>query len=227
MSTVHESHLHDNPVSAADGVGEEKDENCQPAGDEDIAVAEASHQGYFDFPPESFWVPKDSELDWFDQNATMQRKTSLKLGFSGAGGNRNHNNNKKNFSHRSFSTLNHKHKSSSLIALPKSQKSSGGGGGAEGNLRQNKAATATARLFRSRSAPGGKRALQQGVEPGSPKVSCTGRVRAKREGGKRTGLWKKLRTVLKNRLGAKRVVNKASSESAGSMGFESGRWSES
>nr|AWW16520.1 hypothetical protein [Ipomoea pes-caprae] len=225
MSTVHESHLHDNPVYAADGVGEE-DENCQRPGDEDVAaVAEASHQGYFDFPPESFWVPKDSEQDWFDQNATMQRKTSLKLGFSG--GNRNHNNNnnnKKTFSHRSFSTLNHKHKSSSLIALPKSQKSSAAAA-ADGNLRQNKAATA--RLFRSRSAPGGKRALQQGVEPGSPKVSCTGRVRAKREGGKRTGLWKKLRTVLKNRLGAKRVVNKASSESAGSMGFESGRWSES
>nr|GMC96105.1 Serine/threonine-protein kinase [Ipomoea batatas] len=107
------------------------------------------------------------------------------------------------------------------------RKSSAAGAGADGNLRQNKAATATARLFRSRSAPGGKRALQPGVEPGSPKVSCTGRVRAKREGGKRTGLWKKLRTVLKNRLGAKRVVNKASSESAGSMGFESGRWSES
>ncbi|CAH9113502.1 unnamed protein product [Cuscuta epithymum] len=192
------------------------DENYVAAGEEDGPQS----QTIFDFPPESFWVPKDSEQDWFHQNATMQRKSSFKLARFSVTGNCHHHHNSNPFSNRSLSTLNHHdHNKSSLLALPIS----------DGNLWQNKAAAATRVLFRSRSEPGGKgRLVTDGAEPGSPVVSCTGRVRPmKKDGGKKTGLWKTLRTALRGRLGVRRprVVNNAGSESAGSAGAESGRWS--
>ncbi|MCD7452657.1 hypothetical protein HAX54_017717 [Datura stramonium] len=31
-----------------------------------------------DFPPESFWLSKDAEFDWFDRNAFLDRKQSTK-----------------------------------------------------------------------------------------------------------------------------------------------------
>ncbi|VFQ62846.1 unnamed protein product [Cuscuta campestris] len=180
----------------------------------------ASHHINFDVPPESFWVAKDSEADWLYQNATMQRKSSLKLARSSAAAAaapstrlHHHHQNTHAFSRRSLSTLIH------ATTITKSN----------GNLRHTAAAARL--LFRSRSEPGGKGlAGTRAVEPDSPLVSCTGRVRTKKEGGgRRTGLWKTLRTALKGRFGGRRpqVGSKASSESAGSMGMESGRWSES
>ncbi|CAH9065696.1 unnamed protein product [Cuscuta europaea] len=199
--------------------GASSDEN-RVAAEEDGSRSQTN----FDFPPESFWVPKDSEQDWFHQNATMQRKSSLKLARSSVTGNchHHHHHSSNPFSHRSLSTLNHHdHNKSSLLALPIS----------DANLWHNKAAAKTRMLFRSRSEPGGKgRLVTDGAEPGSPVVSCTGRVRSmKKEAGKKTGLWKTLRTALRGRLGVRRprVVNNAGSESASSAGAESGRWSDS
>ncbi|KAK6156269.1 hypothetical protein DH2020_010517 [Rehmannia glutinosa] len=122
---------------------------------------------FSDLPPESFWVPQDDEQDWFDRNAVMQRKTSLKLGF-----NRDFN----SFSHRSEITTNRKLARSSVFGLPKAGKSRGLDGEKKpGSL-----------LFRSRSEPGGK-SLVLVTEPGSPRVSCTGRVGFKNGDGKKTG----------------------------------------
>ncbi|XP_055817332.1 uncharacterized protein LOC129886595 [Solanum dulcamara] len=170
-----------------------------------------SPETFLDLPPESFWIPKDSEQDWFDENATIQRKRSMKLGFFG----KSNDHHSKSFTHRPFaSTLNHhhkNHKSSSLFALPKSHKTSL----ADGNLRQNKVPT---RLFRSRSEPGRKGATNVS-EPGSPKVSCTGRVRSKKDRGVRTGFWKKLRAIFKIRPRAKSVAN-VNVEPDGSVGVK-------
>lgn len=122
---------------------------------------------FSDLPPESFWVPSDDEQDWFNRNAVMQRKTSLKLGF-----NRNFN----SFSHRSDRKLATR---SSVFGLPKAQKSRG----VDGNLPEKKPGRL---LFRSRSEPGGKHVVHVS-EPGSPRVSCTGRVGFKSGDGKKTG----------------------------------------
>ncbi|KAG8380651.1 hypothetical protein BUALT_Bualt06G0038100 [Buddleja alternifolia] len=121
----------------------------------------------FDLPPESFWVARDGEQDWFDCNAVMQRKMSLKLG---------HNRNFSSFSHRPDRKLLGR---TSLFGLPKVQKSCG----VDGNLLEKKPGRF---LFRSRSEPGGK-AMLQVPEPVSPRVSCTGRVGLKRCDGKKTG----------------------------------------
>ncbi|KAH6813559.1 hypothetical protein C2S51_022577 [Perilla frutescens var. frutescens] len=123
-----------------------------------------------DLPPESFYVPSDDEYEWFDRNAVMQRKTSLKLGF---------NRDFKSFSHRSNIVSNRKISTPSVFALPKVQKT----GRADGNPPEKKQSRS---LFRSRSEPGGKSAAHVS-EPGSPRVSCTGRVGSKSGDGKKTG----------------------------------------
>ncbi|PIN14866.1 Calcium/calmodulin-dependent protein kinase [Handroanthus impetiginosus] len=121
---------------------------------------------FSDLPPESFWVRPDDEQDWFDRNAVMQRKTSLKLGF-----NRDFN----SFSHRSDVPSNSKLARTSVFGLPSTQKSCG----VDGKKPRRS-------LFRSRSEPGGKPIVQI-HEPGSPRVSCTGRVGIKSGDGKKTG----------------------------------------
>nr|GMC65511.1 calcium/calmodulin protein kinase 1 [Ipomoea batatas] len=166
-------------------------------------IVMGSPESLFDLPPESFWVPKGSEQDWVHQNANMQRRTSMKLqslqdGFSG---------DSKSQSHRSFSAVN-KSSSSSLLALPKP--------------RNPKAAASTRLLFRSMSEPGGGGEMRV-AEPGSPKVSCTGRVRSTKKkkggGGRRTGFWRRLGLGLRNRFGTDRV---ARSERSGESHLISG-----
>lgn len=143
---------------------------------------------YYD-PPESFWLSKDSERDWFDQNAAMQRKTSMKFAFSGKANNKN------------FKTVSHDNQNRTLFSIPKTRKSFPGDG------RVNKGVKPKSRFTRSRSEPGRKTLKQMVSEPGSPKVSCTGRVRrskSKKESRTiRTGFWKKVRAALKIRSGEK------------------------
>uniref|UniRef100_A0A5B6YS01 Uncharacterized protein n=1 Tax=Davidia involucrata TaxID=16924 RepID=A0A5B6YS01_DAVIN len=151
-----------------------------------------------DLPPDSFWVPKEYELDWFDRNAFIERKGSTKgVNFSG---NLNFTPNR-----NSYSSLNSKAKAS-IIGLPKSQKSCF----ADGNLRRN-CKPGNVQLFRSRSEPDGKSVVQVS-EPGSPRVSCMGRVRSKKGGGKRTGIWARFKAVFGTGLRANRVGNKGSAE---------------
>lgn len=188
MSSL-QSHLFDEDDDDDDGGGQES------LGSHDDHVTDSPGGSFFDHLPESFWVSmEDSEQDWFYRNAaTVQRKASKKLMFSGGSG------------HRRKSSLasssNRKH-NLSLIALPPTQKSRTAADG--GNFRRDKIG-----LFRSWSGPGGKPAVLES-EPGSPVITCTGRVRAKKGGGGRTWLVKWFGSVLRTGFGKNRVLSKAS-----------------
>lgn len=124
-----------------------------------------------DFPPESFWLSKDAEYDWFDRNAFYERKDSTK-------GNSNSNNLNPNANHSNSNSqrfsLNLKSKAA-IIGLPKPQKHNY----VDTKNRRNCKAGNT-RLFPKRSGSVGKSDAPM-IEPSSPKVSCMGRVRSKRD----------------------------------------------
>lgn len=138
-----------------------------------------SPKNLFDLPPDSFWVTKDNEQDWFNRNAMMQRKTSIKLGFL-AGSIRN----SKSFSHRSSLSSNLKYRPS-LIGLPRTIQSPRLGIAGDVSRLPNHVRRSS--LFRSRSEPGGKPPMQLS-EPGSPRVSCIGKVGLKDDGHRKTGI---------------------------------------
>ncbi|XWS66666.1 hypothetical protein CRYUN_Cryun05aG0220200 [Craigia yunnanensis] len=127
-----------------------------------------------DFPPESFWLSKDAELDWFDRNAFYERKDSQKGNSVSNSTNLNPNLNSNSNSQR-FSLRKSK---ASIIGLPKPQKSCF----VETKNRKNTKPGNT-RLFPKRS--GSVKSDPSVVEPSSPKVSCMGRVRSKRDRNRR------------------------------------------
>ncbi|KDP37304.1 hypothetical protein JCGZ_06758 [Jatropha curcas] len=129
-----------------------------------------------DFPPESFWLSKDAEYDWFDRNAFIERKDSTK-------GNNSHsaNLNPNIIPHsgiqsnsQRFSNLKSK---ASILGLPKPQKSCF----VEARRYCKPGKT---RLFPKRSASVSKSDSSL-IEPSSPKVSCMGRVRSKKDRNRR------------------------------------------
>ncbi|XP_074341266.1 uncharacterized protein LOC141678780 [Apium graveolens] len=132
-------------------------------------------------PPDSFWVAEDEELDWFNHNAFMQRKGSLKVILS----------RKLDHSSQRSVSLNHKPKTS-IIGLPKHAKTGGDG-------RQNQRVGNNGKLmFRSRSVPGENR-VGHGSEPGSPHVSCMGKVRSRRNKNGKSRFWAVLKSAFVNR----------------------------
>ncbi|KAG6436374.1 hypothetical protein SASPL_101271 [Salvia splendens] len=151
-----------------------------------------------DLPPESFYVPSDDEYEWFDRNAVMQRKSSLKIGY---------NRNFTSFSHRSTVVS---HQKPSVFALPKVQKT----GRAEPGRW----------LFRSRSESGGKAAIHA-AEPASPRVSCTGRVGFKSGDGKKTGLARIFSSIFGTRTGRSRSQRRGNGPVELTGRLESGEWS--
>lgn len=132
-----------------------------------------------DLPPDSFWVPKDYEQDWFDRNAMMQRKTSIKLACS--------THNSKSFSHRSSISFSQKHRPS-LIGTPRL--------GFTGDANQRRNQVDYPSLFRSRSEPGGKPPMHLS-EPGSPRVSCTGRIGFKNGSHRKTGFLRLFNSIFR------------------------------
>ncbi|GAV66895.1 hypothetical protein CFOL_v3_10405 [Cephalotus follicularis] len=123
-----------------------------------------------DFPPESFWLSKDAEFDWFDRNAFYERTESHK------GVN---NNPSTNLNPNPTSTSQRFVKSKpSIIGLPKPQKNT-----CFIDVKNRK--PGTIRLFPKRTGSINK-STASGVEPSSPKVSCMGRVRSKRDRKKRS-----------------------------------------
>jgi hypothetical protein len=118
-------------------------------------------------PPESFWLSKDAEYDWFDRNAFYERKDSHK-GNNSANLNPGLNPNPSSTSQR-FGLKS----KASIIGLPKTQKNT-----VYVDAKNRK--PGTIRLFPKRSASTNKSG-QPVNEPGSPKVSCMGRVRSKRD----------------------------------------------
>ncbi|XP_028784799.1 uncharacterized protein LOC114740755 [Neltuma alba] len=124
-----------------------------------------------DSPPESFWLSRDEELDWWDRNAVYERKESTKGSTSNSA---NLNPSLKSKSQRVC--LKSK---ASIIGLPKPQKPSFG----DVKSRRNHKPGNT-RLFPKRSASVGKSESSVN-EPSSPKVSCMGRVRSRRDRNRR------------------------------------------
>ncbi|WCJ34303.1 hypothetical protein M5689_015618 [Euphorbia peplus] len=125
-----------------------------------------------DFPPESFWLSKDAEFDWFDRNAFFERKDSTKGNSHSTNLNPNINNQS---SSQRFSNLKSK---ASIIGLPKPQKT------CFVEARRNCKPGRNTRLFPKRSASTSKSDCSM-IEPSSPKVSCIGRVRSKRDRNRR------------------------------------------
>ncbi|XP_014512743.1 uncharacterized protein LOC106771303 [Vigna radiata var. radiata] len=135
--------------------------------DQKIACADNDHP---DLPPESFWLSGDAEYDWWDRNAVYQRNESTKgNSISSTNLNPSSNNNSQRFSKNLKSKA-------AIIGLPKPQKTSF----ADAKCRRNHR-LANARLFPKRSASVSGKSENSLVEPSSPKVSCIGRVRSKRD----------------------------------------------
>lgn len=118
-----------------------------------------------DFPPESFWLSKDAEFDWFDRNAFFERKESHKGNSNSTNLNPGSNSNSQRFSKNLKSKA-------TILGLPKPQKP------VFVDAKNRKAGNA--RLFPKRSVSVGKSDGPM-IEPSSPKVSCMGRVRSKRD----------------------------------------------
>ncbi|GFP99024.1 hypothetical protein PHJA_002046300 [Phtheirospermum japonicum] len=124
-------------------------------------VIPGEHAAGDDLPPESFWLSKDAEYDWFDRNAVYERNESTK-------GNSN-TNNMNPIMNNSNSQRSSALSKASIIGLPKTQKNTF----LDSKWRPCKASNT--RLFPKR-----EKSTVQEAEPGSPKVSCMGRVRSKR-----------------------------------------------
>ncbi|KAK9289831.1 hypothetical protein L1049_007991 [Liquidambar formosana] len=129
-----------------------------------------------DFPPESFWLSKDAEMDWFDRNAFYERKESTKGNSNSTNLNPNLNPSSNSSSQRFSLSLKSK---ASIIGLPKPQKSCF----TDAKLRRNYK-PANIRFFPKRAEPAGKSTVPM-TEPSSPKVSCMGRVRSKKDRNRR------------------------------------------
>ncbi|CAM8910401.1 unnamed protein product [Rhodiola kirilowii] len=115
-----------------------------------------------DDPPQSFCLSQDAEIDWLDRNAVLERKDSTKG-----------NNSNSTPSHLSNSQRLVVKKS--ILALPKPKRLVP----SDVKFRRNRSGLT---LFPRRSAStGGKYSTVPAAEPASPKVSCMGRVRSKRD----------------------------------------------
>lgn len=153
-------------VSACAGGSSDRKIACETLADDDnpsIVQDRPEPEPHPDSPPESVWLSRDEEFDWWDRNAVYERKESTK-------GNSipNSTSNSQRFS------LNLKSKAA-IIGLPKPQKPSFVD---PKNRRSNK--PGNIRLFPKRSTSVGK-SESSVIEPSSPKVSCYGRVRSKRD----------------------------------------------
>lgn len=131
-----------------------------------------------DFPPESFWLSKDAEFDWFDRNAFYERKDSQKGNSVSNSTNLNPNLNRNgNSSSQRFV----KKPKPSFFSLLKPQNSCY----VDAKSRRKCKAVGNIRLFPKRSGSTNKSDAAALVEPSSPKVSCMGRVRSKRDRNRR------------------------------------------
>ncbi|CAN1134085.1 hypothetical protein LINPERPRIM_LOCUS16306 [Linum perenne] len=175
-------------------------------------AAESDHQSS-DFPPESFWLSKDAELDWLDRNAFVSRQgstrgssnnsTSLIHGF--------HPNTANSSSHsQRFSNLKSK---ASILGLPKPQNSCF----VDGKSRRHTKPVNT-HLFPKRSGSAGKSSSSV-AEPGSPKVSCMGRVRSKRDRNRRLRSRQRSKRSTEPELKKAKSVRRRESSSSSPSGF--------
>ncbi|KAJ0259698.1 F27 [Hirschfeldia incana] len=123
-----------------------------------------------DFPPDSYFLSKDAQLEWLTDNAFFDRKDQSHRGNSSVNINSNPNSNPSS----------QRYSKPSIIGLPKPQNTCLN----EAKQRRNIGKTDKNRVFLKRVGSRTKRDLSQ-LEPSSPKVSCMGRVRSKRERSRR------------------------------------------
>ncbi|KAF7818794.1 uncharacterized protein G2W53_024249 [Senna tora] len=154
-------------VSACAGGSADRKIACETLADDNDNPSQESDppQPHPDSPPESIWLSREEELDWWDRNAVYERKESTKA---------NSNSNSNSVSNSQRFSLNLKSKAA-IIGLPKPQKPSFVDAK---NRRCHK--PGSTRLFPKRSASVGKSETGL-IEPSSPKVSCMGKVRSKRD----------------------------------------------
>ena len=168
-------------VSVCAGVSSDRKIACETLATDDDAVADDHHpdrsEPHPDSPPESFWLSRDEEYDWWDRNAVYERKESTKGNSNSTNLNPNPNNSNSNSNSQRFS-LNLKSKAA-IIGLPKPQKPSF----VDAKNRRNNKFGSTG-LFPKRSSSVAKSESSLN-EPSSPKVSCMGRVRSKRDRNRR------------------------------------------
>ncbi|XP_010426890.1 PREDICTED: uncharacterized protein LOC104711820 [Camelina sativa] len=123
-----------------------------------------------DFPPESYSLSKEEQLEWLNDNAFFERKESQKRNSPTPNQNPNPNSNSQRVSLKS---------KASIIRLPKPQKTCFN----EAKKRRN------CRIARTLMIPkriGSRLKSDPSLsEPSSPKVSCIGRVRSKRDRSRR------------------------------------------
>ncbi|RZC51246.1 hypothetical protein C5167_019670 [Papaver somniferum] len=115
-----------------------------------------------DYPSESFCLSKEEELDWVDRNAFYERKDSTK----GKSNSAHHN-------HSSSTTSQRFSLKSSIIGLPKAPQNT-----CKFRHTSNGKTPTNVRFFPKRSR---SKSSVQDAEPSSPKVSCIGRVRSRRQ----------------------------------------------
>ncbi|RDX83873.1 hypothetical protein CR513_35165, partial [Mucuna pruriens] len=154
-------------VSACAGGSSDRKIACEPLGN--------NAEAHPDSPPASFWLSGDAEYDWWDRNAVYERNESTKG--NSISGNLNPNSNSNSNSQRFSKNLKSK---AAIIGLPKPQKTSFADVKSRRSHRPG-----NARLFPKRSASVGGKLDNTVIEPTSPKVSCIGRVRSKRDRNRR------------------------------------------
>ncbi|EPS72523.1 hypothetical protein M569_02235, partial [Genlisea aurea] len=127
-----------------------------------------------ELPPESFWLSKDAEYDWFDRFAIYERKNSTRRSSIS---NPNHPLANPGFGSSSQRVSFALKSKPSIIGLPK-----------KANLKKkavSKSASNARSLFpNQRSGSVGKSSTIS--EPVSPKVSCIGKVRSRRDRRRRS-----------------------------------------
>ncbi|KAL1545696.1 hypothetical protein AAHA92_22389 [Salvia divinorum] len=193
-------------VTACAGGGNDRKITCESLADDDPTQNDAilDHgKATSDFPPESFWLSKDAEYDWFDRNAFYERKDSTRA------------NSHSNPTATATSNPQRSVKSkASMIGLPKTHKT------AFVESKRRACKPPNIRLFPKRSGSSAGKPTASVAEPGSPKVSCMGRVRSKR--GRRrsnslkktndkpaektkTGLYSKVMSLFRSKKGQKKA----------------------
>ncbi|CAI9762141.1 unnamed protein product [Fraxinus pennsylvanica] len=179
-------------VTACEGVGNDGKTVCETLVDGGLdGYPPKNDNSEPDFPPESFWLSKDAEYDWYDRYAFYERKESTKGNSNSA--NLNSNINPGSNSNSQRFTVNLKSKAS-IIGLPKTQKTT------YVDSRRKICKPANMRLFPKQPESVGM-AMVSMAEPSSPKVSCMGRVRSKRCRHRSNSLKKKEKSVEKPRIG--------------------------
>ncbi|GAB4856386.1 hypothetical protein Ancab_014306 [Ancistrocladus abbreviatus] len=165
--------------------GHERTVTCETLADDDLPtttsttttdqIVQSDPIPVPDYAPESFWLSKDAELDWLSENAFIERKGSGK----GAPHSTNFNPNSNIISVSQRYSVNLKSKAS-ILGLPKTQKTTY----AESKLRRN-CRPPSIRFFPKRCETSTGKSAVTVTEPTSPKVSCIGRVRSKKDRSRR------------------------------------------